>query len=101
MILPIVAYGTPVLKKKGKDITPEYPDLDQLLINMWETMYEAKGVGLAAPQVGIGIRVFIVDASPFAEDEELTEDEQKQLAGFKKVFINPQIKESGEEWAFN
>jgi peptide deformylase len=101
MILPIVAYGTPVLKKKGKDITPEYPDLDQLLVNMWETMYDAKGVGLAAPQVGIGIRVFIVDASPFAEDEELTEDEQKQLAGFKKVFINPQIKESGEEWAFN
>lgn len=101
MILPIVAFGTPVLKKKGKDITPRYPSLDQLLLNMWETMYKAKGVGLAAPQVGIGIRVFIVDASPFAEDEELTEDEQKQLADFKKVFINPQIKESGEEWVFN
>ena len=95
MILPIVAFGTPVLKKKGKDITPRYPSLDQLLLNMWETMYKAKGVGLAAPQVGIGIRVFIVDASPFAEDE------KKQLADFKKVFINPQIKESGEEWVFN
>ena len=101
MILPIVAYGTPVLKKKGKDITPEYPAFEQLLENMWETMYEANGVGLAAPQVGIAIRLFIVDASPFADDDELTEKEQKQLKGFKKVFINPQIEESGEEWAFN
>ena len=101
MILPIVAYGTPVLKKKGKDITPEYPAFEQLLENMWETMYESNGVGLAAPQVGIAIRLFIVDASPFADDDELTEEEQKQLTGFKKVFINPQIEESGEEWAFN
>jgi peptide deformylase len=101
MILPIVAYGTPVLKKKGKDITPEYPAFEQLLENMWETMYEANGVGLAAPPVGIAIRLFIVDASPFADDDELTEKEQKQLTGFKKVFINPQIEESGEEWAFN
>ena len=101
MILPIVAYGTPVLKKKGTDITPEYPAFDQLLQNMWETMYAANGVGLAAPQVGIGIRLFIVDASPFADDDALTEEEQKQLTGFKKVFINPQIEESGEEWAFN
>ncbi len=101
MILPIVAYGTPVLKKKGSDITPDYPALEQLLENMWETMYEANGVGLAAPQVGIAIRLFIVDASPFADDDELTEEEQKQLTGFKKVFINPQIEESGEEWAFN
>ena len=101
MILPIVAYGTPVLKKKGTDITPEYPAFDQLLQNMWETMYAANGVGLAAPQVGIGIRLFIVDASLFADDDALTEEEQKQLTGFKKVFINPQIEESGEEWAFN
>ena len=101
MILPIVAYGTPVLKKKGSDITPDYPALEQLLENMWETMYEANGVGLAAPQVGIAIRLFIVDAFPFADDDELTEEEQKQLTGFKKVFINPQIEESGEEWAFN
>ena len=101
MILPIVAYGTPVLKKKGTDITPEYPAFDQLLENMWDTMYAANGVGLAAPQVGIGIRLFIVDASLFADDDALTEEEQKQLTGFKKVFINPQIEESGEEWAFN
>ena len=101
MILPIVAYGTPVLKKKGSDITPDYPAFEQLLENMWETMYKANGVGLAAPQVGIAIRLFIVDASPFADDDELTEEEQKQLTGFKKVFINPQIEESGEEWAFN
>lgn len=101
MILPIVAYGTPVLKKKGTDITPDYPALDQLLENMWETMYGAHGVGLAAPQVGLGIRLFIVDASPFADDDELTAEEQEQLTGFKKVFINPQIDESGEEWAFN
>ena len=101
MILPIVAYGTPVLKKKGKDISSDYPALDQLIENMWETMYEAHGVGLAAPQVGLGIRLFIVDASPFADDDELTEEERKQLTGFKKVFINPQIEESGEEWAFN
>lgn len=101
MILPIVAYGTPVLKKKGSDISPDYPAFEQLLENMWETMYEANGVGLAAPQVGIAIRLFIVDAFPFADDDELTEDEQKQLTGFKKVFINPQIEESGEEWAFN
>ena len=101
MILPIVAYGTPVLKKKGSDISPDYPAFEQLLENMWETMYEANGVGLAAPQVGIAIRLFIVDASPFADDDELTEEEQKQLTGFKKVFINPQIEESGEEWAFN
>ena len=101
MILPIVAYGTPVLKKKGSDITSDYPAFEQLLGNMWETMYEANGVGLAAPQVGIAIRLFIVDASAFADDDELTEEEQKQLTGFKKVFINPQIEESGEEWAFN
>lgn len=101
MILPIVAYGTPVLKKRGKDISSDYPALDQLIENMWETMYEAHGVGLAAPQVGLGIRLFIVDASPFADDDELTEEERKQLTGFKKVFINPQIEESGEEWAFN
>ena len=101
MILPIVAYGTPVLKKKGSDISPDYPAFEQLLENMWETMYEANGVGLAAPQVGIAIRLFIVDAFPFADDDELTEEEQKKLTGFKKVFINPQIEESGEEWAFN
>jgi peptide deformylase len=101
MILPIVAYGNPVLKKKAKNITQDYPELDQFIYNMWETMYKASGVGLAAPQVGVGIRLFVVDASPFAEDEELSQDEKEQLSGFKKVFINPKLEESGEEWAFN
>lgn len=101
MILPIVAYGTPVLKKEAKNITQDYPELDQFISNMWETMHEANGVGLAAPQVGVGIRLFVVDASPFAEDEELSEEEKEQLSGFKKVFINPELEESGEEWAFN
>lgn len=101
MKLPIVAYGTPVLKKEAKNITQDYPELDQFISNMWETMYEANGVGLAAPQVGVGIRLFVVDASPFAEDEELSEEEKEQLSGFKKVFINPELDESGEEWAFN
>jgi len=101
MILPIVAYGTPVLKKEGKNITKDYPNLDQFIADMWETMYKANGVGLAAPQVGVAIRLFVVDASPFAEDEELSDEEREQLIGFKKVFINPELEESGEEWVFN
>ena len=72
MILPIVAYGAPVLKKKAVDIPADYEGFDALLENMWETMYAASGVGLAAPQVGLGLRLFVVDASPFAEDEDLT-----------------------------
>ena len=102
MILPIVAYGDPVLRKKAKDITSEYPKLDELITNMWETMYNAHGVGLAAPQVGLPIRMFMVDTTPFADDDELTEAEQKQLDGFKKVFINAKIEEeNGKEWDFN
>ena len=102
MILPIVAYGNPVLKKKAKDITKDYPKLDELIENMWETMYGAHGVGLAAPQVGLPIRLFVIDPSPFADDEELTEEERKQLTGLKKLFINPVItEETGDEWAFS
>tara|TARA_B110000285_G_scaffold225661_1_gene284252 strand:+ start:2847 stop:3449 length:603 start_codon:yes stop_codon:yes gene_type:complete len=105
MILPIVAYGDPILKKEAEEITKEYPKLDELIANMFETMYEASGVGLAAPQIGKGIRLFIVDASPFAEpDEDETEPDPKAegLEGFKKVFINPILEEeSGEEWGFN
>ena len=102
MILPIVAYGAPVLKKKAVDIPADYEGFDVLLENMWETMYAASGVGLAAPQVGLGLRLFVVDASPFAEDEDLPPEEQAQLKDFKKAFINPVIEEeSGEEWAFN
>lgn len=101
MILPIVAYGDPVLKKKGKEITKDYPKLSELLDNMFETMYNAHGVGLAAPQIGLPIRLFLVDTEPFSEDEELSEEETNQLKDFKKVFINAQIiEETGEEWAF-
>jgi len=102
MILPIVAYGDPVLRKMAKDITPEYPKLEGLITNMWETMYNAHGVGLAAPQVGLPIRLFLVDTSPFSDDEDLTKEEQEALKGFKKVFINAKIEEeNGKEWDFN
>ncbi len=101
MILPIVAYGDPVLKKKGSDISKEYPKLDELLENMFETMYNASGVGLAAPQIGLPIRLFLVDTSPFAEDEDYSEEERLQLENFKKVFINAKIiSEEGETWPF-
>jgi peptide deformylase len=102
MILPIIAYGDTVLRKVGDDIDKEYPKLKELITNMWETMYNANGVGLAAPQIGLPIRLFLVDTSPFADDEDLTEEEQKQLEGFKQVFINADIEEeTGVEWAFN
>ncbi|WP_431161249.1 peptide deformylase [Flagellimonas beolgyonensis] len=102
MILPIVAYGDPVLRKVAKDIGTDYPKLNELLENMWDTMYNAHGVGLAAPQVGLPIRVFVVDTTPFSDDEDLTEAEQKALNGFKKVFINAKIEEeTGKEWEFN
>lgn len=102
MILPIVAYGDPVLKKVASDISKDYPNLDELLVNMFETMYNAFGVGLAAPQIGLPIRLFLVDTTPFSEDEDLSEEEQKQLHGFKRVFINAKIiNEEGDEWVFN
>ena len=101
MILPIVAYGDPVLKKKAEDIPQDYPNLDSLLANMFETMYNAYGVGLAAPQVGLPIRLFLVDTAPFS-DEELSEEDQIKLKSFKRVFINAKIlNEVGDEWAFN
>lgn len=102
MILPITAYGDPVLRKKAKDINQDHPKLKELLENMWETMYNASGVGLAAPQVGLPLRIFLVDTTPFSDDEDLSAEEQKALNGFKKVFINAKIiEETGEEWAFN
>ncbi|MFZ1687540.1 MAG: peptide deformylase [Flavobacteriales bacterium] len=101
MILPIRAIGDPVLKKVAKDIAPGHAGLEQLIADMYETMYEASGVGLAAPQVGQSIRLFIVDASPFAEDEELDKEERDYLKTLKRVFINPYIvEEEGEEWPF-
>ena len=103
MILPIVAYGDPVLKKKATDITKDYPKLKELIANMYETMYGSFGVGLAAPQIGLSIRMFIVDATPFADDEDvLGKEESEFLKKFKHTFINPVVlEESGDEWAFN
>ncbi len=101
MILPVVAYGDPVLRKVAKEIGPDYPNLTQLIDNMKQTMYNASGVGIAAPQVGKSIRLFVIDATPFADDDELSKEEQEQLKNFNKVFINPKIiEEEGDEWAF-
>jgi peptide deformylase len=102
MILPIVAYGDPVLRKECEDISKAYPNLDSLLENMYETMYGASGVGLAAPQIGLPIRVFLVDASPFADKDTMDAQELALVEGFKKTFINATIlEEHGEEFAFN
>lgn len=90
MILPIYLYGQPVLRKVAKDITAEYPNLKELIGNMFETMYNADGIGLAAPQIGLDIRLFVIDLDPLAEDK-------PEYAGFKKVFINPRIIESTGE----
>ena len=102
MILPIVAYGDPVLRKVAVAIDATYPDLEKLITNMKETMYNASGVGLAAPQIGKAIRLFLIDASPFSEDDDLSEEERTLLKSFNRVFINPKIlEEEGEEWIFN
>lgn len=102
MILPIVAYGDAVLRKMSEDIPENYPKLDKLLADMYETMYGAFGVGLAAPQIGLPIRLFVVDTTPFGEDEDYSEEEQDEMKNFKRTFINAKIlEESGDEWAFN
>lgn len=103
MILPVIAYGDPLLRDECEEIE-EGTDISKLLSDMYETMYGASGVGLAAPQVGKSLRLFIVDASPFGEDEPENDQEAKEyeiLKDFKKVFINPIIEEeSGTKWAF-
>ena len=97
MILPIVAFGSPILRKKCVEISPDYPELEMLLENIWETMYEARGVGLAAPQINKAIRLFLIDTTPFVDDEEETEE-----VIVKQAFINAKIlEETGEEWDFN
>ena len=102
MILPILRYGSPILKTKALEINESYPKLKDLLNNMWETMYSANGVGLAAPQIGLSIRIFIIDTFPFSEQEELSKRESSELASFKKVFINPKIiEQNGNDWDFN
>lgn len=103
MIYPIVAYGHPVLRKVAADITPEYPGLQDLIANMWETMYASNGVGLAAPQINRSIRLFVVDSLQIIEN--LEEDEKKAYPddkGIKQVFINAHIVDSaGDEWPYN
>ncbi len=102
MILPILAYGDTILRKKTKSLSKDYPKLDVLLDNMFETMYAAKGIGLAAPQVGLPVRLFIVNATPFEDDEDLTEAEREFASTFVQVFINAKmVEETGDEWAFN
>ena len=103
MVLPIVAYGNPVLRKVGSEIAPDYPGLQNLIEDMWETMYNSKGVGLAAPQVNKDIRLFIMDSIQILEN--LGEDEKDDYPGdegYKGVFINAKIKElQGDEWPYN
>jgi peptide deformylase len=103
MILPIVAYGNPVLRKVGKDITPDYPGLSKLIEDMWETMYNSRGVGLAAPQVNKDIRLFIMDSIQIIKN--LEEDEKDTYPGdegYKGVFINAKINTiNGNEWLYN
>jgi len=102
MILPIVGYGDPVLRKVCDDVTSEYPNLQEIIVNMYDTMYNAYGVGLAAPQIGLTVRLFVIDTEPFSDSEDLTKEEQQQLKGFKQTFINAKmLKEEGEEWGFN
>ncbi|QNL22118.1 peptide deformylase [Hyphobacterium sp. CCMP332] len=92
MIYPIVAYGDPVLKKRARDINKDELDVKELVADMYETMYQAKGVGLAGPQIGKNLRIFVIDGEPMEEDE---------LMGFKQAFINPEIEdEFGDDWTF-
>lgn len=103
MVLPIVAYGNPVLRKVGINITPEYPHLKTLIENMWETMYNSNGVGLAAPQINQAIRLFVIDSVQVIEN--LEEDEKDSYPGdegYKGVFINAYIvEENGNDWSYN
>src|ERR1043166_6942723 len=100
MILPIVAYGTPVLRTVAREITPDYPNLEKLISDMWETLYASNGVGLAAPQVNKDIRLFLVDSTQIFEHQE-EEDKGKypDEPGRKQVFINAKIHGlDGEPW---
>lgn len=103
MILPIVAYGNPILRKVGKEITPDYPELNKLIEDMWETMYNSRGVGLAAPQINKDIRLFVMDSIQIIENLEADEkDNYPGDEGYKSVFINAKINSvDGEEWSYN
>jgi peptide deformylase len=104
MILPIVAYGHPILRKVAEEITPDYPGLEKFIEDMWETMYHSNGVGLAAPQVNRSIRLFVMDSSQIFENmkEDEEESEYPDKPGVKKIFINPKIVAlDGKEWCYN
>ncbi len=107
MKLPIIAYGDPVLRKTAQEIDKDYPGLDELIENMFETMYDAPGVGLAAPQIGKSIRLFIVDSEQLLkedeEDEKQSRKKSEKLKGepIKEAFINPvMLKEFGKKWTY-
>jgi peptide deformylase len=103
LVLPILAYGHPILRKVARDISPDYPDLQKLITDMWETMYASSGVGLAAPQVNRDIRLFIVDSQQiFQNMEEEERKDHPDLPGIKKVFLNAHIVETeGKNWSYN
>lgn len=103
MVLPILAYGHPILRKVARDINPDYPNLPKLIADMWETLYSSNGVGLAAPQVNRDIRLFLVDSQQIFQN--LEEDEKKDFPdspGIKQVFINAHVVEvEGKNWSYN
>lgn len=103
MIFPIVAYGSPVLRKVAHDIDEDYPDLQKFIADMWETMYASNGVGLAAPQVNREIRLFVMDSEQiFANQEEDEKDDYPDAPGYKGVFINAHIVSlEGKDWSYN
>lgn len=103
MILPVVAYGHPVLRKMCEDISSDYPDLEKLIADMWETMYHSNGVGLAAPQINRPIRMFVVDTEQIVEGfDEQDKKEYPNEKPVKRVFINAHVEElTGEEWPYN
>lgn len=95
MLLPVYAYGQPVLRKMAEPITADYPNLKELIENMWQTMYDADGVGIAAPQIGLSIRLFVIDT------EQIEREEKPEFKGFKKVFINAKVlEETGNMWGY-
>jgi peptide deformylase len=104
MILPIVAYGHPILRQVAEDIDPaNYPDLDKLIADMWETMYASNGVGLAAPQINRGIRLFVIDSEQiFSNKDEDDDEDYPDAPGYKGVFLNAHIvEEGGDDWSYN
>jgi len=102
MTLPIVAYGAAVLRKVGEPINADYPNLTKLIEDMWETMYDSNGVGLAAPQINRAIRLFVMDSQQIFKNAEPEDATYPDAPGIKRVFINAEIIElSGNEWVYN